>query len=560
MNPSTERESGDGNAKLKISRLPFADVPGQSRLFLEYLRDPRSLKKYYPNAPGSIGDVIGFVPEVLANYTIDRRLICDALNGINEAIGQGPKTRQNIERLRDRNTVAILTGQQAGLFSGPLYTIYKALSAIKMAERLTATGIAAVPIFWTATEDHDFEEVSSAFFIDSSGGLIRSSHNPEGRVADSPVGAVKLDDSITAEIDKLFASLQGTEFSAATRDLIENAWQPGDGFGKAFLKTLAGLLEKFGLIFADPMDARLKRLAQPIFAKAVRETEQVAVEISRRSDELRARGFEPQVLVEPDYCPLFWIDDDGRRLALRRSGNRTYTTKTGGREFKLDELEQFILDDSTKFSPGVMLRPVVQDYLFPTVCYFGGGAEIAYFAQNSVVYEYLGRPVTPILHRQSFTVIEARQRRMLDKLGIDLADLFETSDALTLRLAAETLTPETASLFADVEKGINVELDRLELAIAKIDVTVAANVATRRRKINYHLAALRKKSLLAYTRNDETLRLGIDRLYSALMPKGGLQERSINIFSYLNRFGPNFIDWIYDAIDLEDKEHRIVEI
>lgn len=560
MNPATERESGNGNAKVKSSRLPFSAVPHQSRLFLEYLRDPVSLKKYYPNALVNVDDAVGFVPQVLANYQVDRNAVCDILADINAEIGASDATLANIERLRESNTVAVLTGQQAGLFTGPLYTVYKALSAIKMAERLTAAGTSAVPIFWAATEDHDFDEVSKSFFIGASGELVSSEYRPAGYVADSQVGDVVIDDAISAEVEDLFDALPKTEFSDQMRAMLDGSWVTGSGIGTAFLETLAALLGKYGLIFVDPTSAKLKRLAAPLLAAAVSKSDEIVDTISIRSRELVDEGFHAQVLVEADYFPLFWLDDEGHRLALKRSGDGTYRTKNRSREFSLGELQKLAFVEPERFSPGVMLRPVVQDFLFPTVCYFGGGAEIAYFAQNSEVYRVLDRPITPILHRQSFTIVESGQQRAFEKLGIALTDLFDEPNALVTRLIEKTLTPETALLFTDVEERISRELDRLDRDVSQIDVTIAANLAKRRRKIIYHIGAVRKKTLLAFSRKDETFKRRIDALFTALMPNRGLQERSINVFSYLNKFGPNFIDWIYDSIDLDDRDHRIIEL
>ena len=157
------------NGKLQASSMPFSVIPHQSKLFLDYLGDPLSLKRYYPNAVASCTEISKFVHEVLTNYKTDRDELCDALTEINSQISTGEKTLENIQLLRGSETVAVVTGQQAGLFTGPLYTIYKALSAIKMAEEMNAQGFKAVPVFWIATEDHDFDEVSQTFFIGNTG-------------------------------------------------------------------------------------------------------------------------------------------------------------------------------------------------------------------------------------------------------------------------------------------------------------------------------------------------------------------------------------------------------
>ncbi|MGB5013754.1 MAG: bacillithiol biosynthesis BshC, partial [Pyrinomonadaceae bacterium] len=252
--------------------------------------------------------------------------------------------------------------------------------------------------------------------------------------------------------------------------------------------------------------------------------------------------------------------DQGVRSAIRRTGDGDYRSKADKREFTTPEMLEIAASEPERFSPGVMLRPVVQDYLFPTICYFGGGAEIAYFGQNSAVYETLGRPVTPVLHRQSFTVIEPRHERILNDLDLDFTDLFAGIDSLLPSLIEKHISPDTAKLFADVEERMNIELDRLDRSLTALDVTLAANLAKRKRKMIYHIDALRKKAYRAELRKSEMINGRIGAAFSSIYPNGHLQERSINIVTYLNKYGPNFVDWLYDSIDLDDRGHRLIHL
>ena len=557
---ATEREAGFRSANIHVSRLPFSAVPHQSKLFLQYLEDPRSLKEYYPNAVATPSEVGGFASEVLANYSTDRDALCEALIEINSNIGAGPLTLENIEMLRRNETVAVLTGQQAGLFTGPLYTIYKALTAIKQAETLTAKGVPAVPVFWAATEDHDFDEVAETYVVGLANELAKFNYRPADYKENSQVGSVEIDDGIEGVLTDLLDTLEQTEFSSDVRSVLSMSWQSGIGFGEAFIKQLAAIFAKYGLVFIDPMNSKIKHLAAPIFEKAVKHADEIVSALTERSNKLVEQGFHAQVVVENDYFPLFWIDDEGGRHALRGVGKGIFRVKGGKREFTDAELRTIARDNPESLSPGVMLRPVVQDFLFPTICYFGGGAEVAYFAQNSEVYRILDRPVTPVFHRQSFTVTEATQRRTMEKFDLDLAGIFDGREAVAMKLAENYLSPEIPVLFADVEGNISAELDRLDQAVANIDSTLTANLVTRRRKIVYHIAALREKTLRANLRNDDTFRRRLEALFAGVLPNDGLQERTINVVSFLNRYGLNFIDWVYDAIDLDDKEHRIIEL
>ena len=204
------------------------------------------------------------------------------------------------------------------------------------------------------------------------------------------------------------------------------------------------------------------------------------------------------------------------------------------------------------------MRPVVQDYLLPTAGYFGGGAEIAYFAQNSVLYEVLQRPVTPILHRQSFTIIEAKHARTLKKYDLDLTRLFDGFENVLPAIVEKYLNRETARDFAEAEEIINTQLNRLDQNLSRTEPTLSENLATRRRKILYHIGALRTKFHYAQIRKDETIQRQIEAAFTALLPHHALQERTLNVLTFLNAHGLYFIDWIYEAIDLDDKGHRII--
>lgn len=557
MTPETDCPKPSDTTKLRTESLPFSAIPDQSRLFIQYQQDPVSLRRYYPNAVASHTQIADLIPEVLKNYKTDRTALCDALEEINSGFGAPEKVMENIRLLRQPDSVAVVTGQQAGLFSGPVYTIYKALSAIKMAECLSARGFKAVPVFWAATEDHDFAEVAEAFVIDAEGKLLEARFSPDLQ-AELPVGHIKIDATIGDVIEALFSGLPKTEFTSGLRESINECWNEGAGFGSAFGKFLVKLLGRFGLVVIDPLHAGIKSLAAPIYVDAIRSSHKIVSSIIGRSSELELEGYHAQVLVTGDYFPLFWHTDSGQRRALRRAGDDIYRAAGEKREFTLAELAETATTEPSRFSPGVMLRPVVQDYLLPTVCYFGGGAEIAYFAQNSDVYRILGRPITPILHRQSFTVIDAKHARTLDKYGLTFDDLFAGTDSIIPRVIEESIDPGLAKIFAETEEKINIELNRLDQTLAGLDVTLAENLATRRRKVLYHIGALRKKAYFARIRKDETIHRQIESAFAAILPRSHLQERTLNITGFLNRYGEYFIDWLYSSIDLDDKGHRIV--
>jgi bacillithiol biosynthesis cysteine-adding enzyme BshC len=543
---------------LQIESIPFADLAGQSRIFVSYQQNPQALEKYFPSAVASHTQIANRIPEVLANHRADRNLLCAALEKMNRACGASEKTLENIALLRDPDCVAIVSGQQAGLFSGPLYTIYKALSAIKMTECLKGRGFKAVPVFWIATEDHDFEEVSKTFILGQTDELSELKNEPRRCYENLPVGYIKLDDSIAPTVEHLFEELTSTEFTPELRTLIEESWQPHNYFGDAFVRLLTRLFGKYGLIFLCPLNRTLKELAAPIYTEAVEKSREIVEALQRRSEELVADGYHAQVLIGDDYFPLFYQAKDRTRHALKKTAQGTYRTKGIDREFTLAELAGLAASDPRKFSPSVVLRSVVQDYLLPTACYFGGAAEIAYFAQSGEVYRLLNRPLTPIFHRQSFTIVEPRHARTFEKYDLNLTDLLAGRENLLPRIVEQHLNAETARLFAESEEKINIELNRLDQNLSQLAPTLADNLAKRRRKIIYHIGALRSKFHRAQLQRDAVVQRQLDAMFEALLPHKHLQERTLNVTYFLNRYGLNFIDWLYDAIDLDDKGHRVV--
>ncbi len=547
-----------GEFGLRIESLPFADIPGQSKLFLDFLDDSRSPNAFYPSRPNSVSELASRIPDVIRNYPGHRADVCQALMEMNRSFGGGEKTFENIELLKEPGTVAVLTGQQAGLFGGPLYTVYKALSALRLAEELSQNGHPAVPIFWAATEDHDFEEISSAYGIGPIGELFRTKIEQNQSELEKPVGAIAVDEAMIDAIRSHLESLGDSGTTEVVRELLSDSWCRGQTFGSAFCRFISRLFAKFGLIVVDPLDQDIRRLSAPLIKEAITKTPEIVASVLKRDSELADAGYHSQVAIEENYFPLFLISENGKRRSLKNAGDGRYRQTGENREFSLDELLKIAASEPERFSPAVLLRPVIQDYLFPTICYFGGAAEVAYFAQNSVVYEQLSRPVTPILHRQSFTVVEARHKRNLQKYELDLSKMFVGFDEVSAQVIDRFLRPEIADLFSETEEGIDRQLERLDEKLTKLDPTLSANLTTRRRKILYHINALQKKYHRSVAEKDAIVSRQLRGAFSELLPNDGLQERSVGITTFIDRHALRFIDWLYESIDLDDRGHRVI--
>ncbi len=541
---------------LKHETISFGEISHQSKLFLDFQADLPNLNKFYPEKHTGLIDYAG---KVLANYKTNRRELCDILEETNKSFDAGEKTFENIKLLRDETSVAVVTGQQAGLFSGELYTISKALSAIRLAKDLRKQNIKAVPIFWIAEEDHDFDEVKKTFVIDREGKLAKFENTPQNYAENLPVGSVKLDETINETIEDLFESLPQTEFSDEVKNSMLETYKSGEKYSTAFAKFLAKIFSAYGLIFISPLNDELKKLCAPIFAESVEKSDKIVSALLEKNEELKKENYQAQVLVAENSFPFFFHDESGKRRPLRRNlENSKFKIQNSKREFDKTELIEIARNTPRNLSPNALLRPVVQDYLLPTLAYFGGAAEIAYFAQNSAIYKILNRPATPIRHRASFTIVQRKHARTLEKYELKFAEMFNGKEKVSARIVEKFISNETAETFAEVEEIINAQLNRLDKSLSEIEPTLSANLANRRKKIIWHIGALRKKYHQAEIRKNEIISQRIENLFTALLPNNALQERALNIVTFLNLFGTNFIDWIYEATETDEKEHKIL--
>jgi len=466
---------------------------------------------------------------------------------------------ENIELLRENDCLTIVTGQQAGLFSGPLYAIYKALSAVKLAADLRKQHLKAVPVFWIAEEDHDFDEVKKTFFLDKEGKLKTSENKPKDYLENLPVGFVKLDETINETIANFFGHQPFTEFTDEIKAIIAGTYKNDETYSAAFAKLITKLFADYGLIVLSPLNEKLKKLCAPIFAEAIEKSDEIITALLERNNLLEKANYQPQVLVAKNSFPFFFQNENGERKGLRNDlENSKFKIQNSKLEFDKAELIKIAQHSPHNLSPNALMRPVVQDYLLPTLVYFGGAAEIAYFAQNSVIYKILNRPVTPIRHRASFTIVQAKHRRTLEKYKLEFEDLFDGREKILSKIVEQFLNRETAQIFDETEEIINTQLNRLNQNLINNDLTLSANLVNRRKKIQWHIGALRKKYHLAELLKNEIIERRIENIFAALMPNDALQERTLNVVTFLNLYGVNFIDWVYEATNTNEENHQVL--
>jgi bacillithiol synthase len=452
-----------------------------------------------------------------------------------------------LERLAQPGVVAVVTGQQVGLFSGPSYTIYKALHAARLAAWLSENGVPAVPVFWLATEDHDFAEVNHAW-------VFNSEHRP-GRVempriaSGQPVGSVPLSEPpIAALRDKM----EGLPFLDEALALVEASYCPGTLMGAAFGSLLRDILAAFDILQVDPLAPEFREAAAPALASAVQAAPELTAAVLNRGTELVQAGFHAQVHVEEETSFVFLLEG-GKRIALRRRGDEYVA---GGRKFSKAEL----MERSVSLSPNALLRPVIQDSVFPTVAYVGGPGEVAYLAQSQVIYQALLGRMPVAVPRATFTLLDARSQKLLDRYRLELGGFFEGEQSLRQKIASSLTPPSLSSALNHAASDVDSALTTLRDALSGFDVTLGSALDLSARKIRYQLSKLERKAGRESMRRDRRAERDASSLCGLICPEQHLQERLYSFIPFLAKHGLDLPSKVYEAIPLDCPDHRILVV
>jgi bacillithiol biosynthesis cysteine-adding enzyme BshC len=525
-------------------------LPHLSRLYAEYLAlaDGQTvLRGWYGAEPvgnGWMGREVGAAhPGALA----------DALRQQSITFGAGEASLANIEQLRG-GARAVVTGQQVGLFGGPLLTLLKAATAVARAgEATAATGVAHVPIFWLASEDHDLAEVDQvALPAKRTLETLRLGLAGAGRAA----GSVELG----AGVEQLLEQASDLLAYAPVCDLLREFYTPKATLGEAFARLMARLFAGHGLIVMDAAGRDFHRLGAPVLRAAIERAEEFEAALLERTTELEANGYHAQVLVNPGASLLFLFDDaTGARLPLRRAGD---TWKAGAKSYSTPDLLALLEETPERLSPNALLRPVFQDAILPTAAYIGGPAEIAYFAQTAVLYERIAGRITPVLPRFSATLIEPAIGAVMAKDEVSLDQIFAAKavDELALQLGARAMPIEGKRKLAAVGNAMDAELGALTGYLAEIDASLGRSALVSASKMRYQMNRLRRMAATFEMQKEASLRKHAEAMMLHLFPDGHPQERVIGGVYFLAQAGEGLIDRLVAEAGVMCLGHSVVRL
>ena len=507
--------------------LPPQKLPHTSKLFRDFNENFSSVKDFFAHAP-NLKTVVSYAKKL--DFPRDRRLtVAGILRDQNLRYGHNAETEANLKRLEE-GAVAVVSGQQVGLFGGPSYAIYKALSVIETARHLAHEGIPAVPVFWMATEDHDVDEVRhTTWFADGKLSRLELPKPAEGAV---PVGTIPLGDGIVELVEQAIAQLSGPA-AAQIAEMLHSSYTRNDTYASAFGKLFARLFGDHGLILLDPLDARLHRVAAPIPRQALEERDTLNELLLRRGKALERAGYEVQVKVTSRSTLLFSLKGGKRRVITAANGSFDCGGETCPREKALHCVDS----GPENFSPNALFRPVIQDYLLPTVAYFGGPAEISYFAQSQVLYEKILGRMPVILPRADFTLVDPKAERILKKYGLDVEDAWKGKQELRKKMYRANVPKKLAREFDANLRQMEKNVKKLHHAIAKVDPTVQGAIARVEKRMRYQIERLREKTGASLDRHEKIIARHEEFLENLLYPQKGLQSRDLCFLPFLSRWG-----------------------
>jgi bacillithiol biosynthesis cysteine-adding enzyme BshC len=515
------------------------ELPNTSALFADVLYHPDRTAAFYRHPYRELTSFQAAAREV--HLPDERRAALVA------ALREQNGDSQSLDRLASRGTVAVVTGQQVGLFSGPAYTMYKVLHAVKLAEWLSANGLPAVPVFWLATEDHDFAEVNHVWVFNAQHKAVKLEMRRTATA--QPVGDIAL---AAPPVDGLREALRGLPFADEVTDLVAESYRPGETMGGAFGGLLRKMLARFDVLQVDPIRPSFRRLAAPLLQAAVKAAPELTAAVLERNRLLNEAGYHAQVHVEEQTSFVFLLEN-GKRLALRRHGDEYVLN---GRRFTSAELA----DRAEFLSPNAILRPVAQDFMLPTVAYIGGPAEIAYLAQSAAIYERLLGRMPVATPRTGFTVLDSRTDRLMERYGLSLRDLFQGPEPLRDRVARKLVPPEVRATGAATRKTVEAALDRLRGELTSFDPTLAGAAERSLRKVGYQFEKLDRKIGREALRRDEQAARDAASIYGLIYPERHLQERLYSFLPLLAKHGLDLTDRVYQEIQLDCPDHRLMVV
>lgn len=559
-----QRQAGDTISAVE-NAVPFAALPGMHAFGRDYVAGAATVMGWFDYDPHDAQALARRIAELdeATRYNLltatDRGAWAAAAHAQQQRWGGGPLALEAARALGQRQVYTIATGQQVGLFGGPLYTVLKAVCAVNWARRLAGLfpEHRFVPVFWMGTSDSDFDEVRATCLLDQRGELVdaalpAATDDAEGLLVGRHEVRAGLDALLGALDEQLAGGLHREEVIAAIRQDYGSG-----GLAEGFARWMARLFSATELVLLDSQDPVLMQAARPLIRRELETAEDTEALLNARSAELAGAGYAPQLTPVPGDTGLFLLDRDGRREKLARDG-ADFRLRHSGERIARAELLTICDVTPERFVPGVSLRPIYQNTLFPVAAFVGGFAEIAYRAQIMPLFHHHGQQMAPAFVRASATLLPAKSAAQLDELGLELTDCLVPPQDLIARVVDDRLPADIEAELAAYRRQIEEADGRLLSAAVALDPSLEQAFSTLRGNLERHVDKLEKKITSALKHQHETLVQQARRLHNLAYPRMTLQERLLPALSLLPRTGFGLVAQLLDELAVPDWQHRVV--
>jgi len=536
--------------------------PEKNRLFGAYLEKSASIRPFYDRIPG---DPLTDLLLQLSRRSYPRDALVSMLKTQNQGWGAESATLDNIERLKNSHTLAVVTGQQAGVFGGPLYTIFKVMTAIQQSIFLNNQfpDYHFVPIFWMEVDDSDFDEIHHIQYIDKHNRLQRLELPEPESEQGKPIFLRTLPPEITDWFHRIRDDFFDTEFKSDVLNHYARCYTPGRPYTDALACLLLSLFSSHGLIVLNPTAPEIKQLGRPFFETLLHGGQELITALQERNRQLQQAGFDPQVHINPRQTFLFFIDEDGRRVRIDREDARTLLFKypEGYRPAPREQVLELLEKHPERFTTNVVSRPLFQDRLLPTIIYIAGPAEVAYFAQLHSIYQQLNIPM-PVIHpRHRFTLVESKIQKILQKYQLDYPTIFEKQHQILKEwLQREANAQPVIQTFLEIQQHVDRQLKTFLPALEAFDPTLIKALQHTRASIQSNLNKFQQKLERSLQNRHQTLTRQLEKMLLHFFPQHAPQERVLNMIYFQIKYGWQFPDQLLERMPADTLPHWIVEL
>ncbi|MBU1317972.1 MAG: bacillithiol biosynthesis cysteine-adding enzyme BshC [candidate division Zixibacteria bacterium] len=534
----------------------YSDLRSTSELFKDFIYDPGALSRWLGPSFHDADSFRKTAARLLATE-YDRDELARILRFQNEEFGASEPTLKNIEHIADGNALCAIAGHQVVMLGGPAMILHKALTVIKLSEKLSnLLAHPVVPVFWLATDDHDFAEVDHVLLPRDDGSIEKISYSPAIPISDRAMADVILDENSTQFIDMVSEQLAETEYKKELIEDLRRFYAPGKSIYESFARFLLNHLGRCGLVLVNPSNPGLRKLSASIVAREVSEFKSARDTIRLANQSLTDAGYHLQVERDEQYLNLFHVD--GMRTRVGFHDGRFFIE---GVEDSVTEpaLLDLISNHPERFSPNVLLRPIVQSHLLPVLAFVGGPAEVAYSTQIGSLYDQFDVVPPVVCPRMSATIVESRWAKFIDKNGVDMKQLqtiSEREELLTALLKAKF--PE--GITASTDEGHQRVLDVLGEIRSKLgeEKSLLQALEQTRKKIDFELNSFKNRVFKAHRKANDDFSQQFRKMAAHLFPEQSLQERLCSLVYFTNKYGPGIVETIFNSLSIDDHDHQII--